>query len=95
MSNSQYQITFFGPNTKSGYDLEFTDATTNQKYGIWEPDLDEFKHDFDDFNTVDELDTSIEILQAIQYARELKRHPEYYQTNFAELANPIYEIAVI
>lgn len=95
MSNSQYKITFFGPNTESGYDLEFTDATTNQKYGIWEPDLDELKHDFDDFNTVDELDTNIEILQAIQYARELKKHPEYYQTNFAELANPIYEIEVI
>lgn len=95
MSNPHYQITFFGPNTESGYDLEFIDATTNQKYGIWEPDLDELKHDFDDFNTVDELDTNIEILQAIQYARELKKHPEYYQTNFAELANPIYEIETI
>lgn len=95
MSNPHYQITFFGPNTESGYDLEFIDATTNQKYGIWEPDLDELKHDFDDFNTVDDLDTNIEILQAIQYARELKKHPEYYQTNFAELANPIYEIEAI
>lgn len=95
MSNSHYQITFFGPNTESGYDLEFIDAATNQKYGIWEPDLDEFKHDFDDFNTVDELDTNIEILQAIQYARELKKHSDYYQTNFAELANPIYEIETI
>lgn len=95
MSNPHYQITFFGPSTESGYDLEFIDATTNQKYGIWEPDLDEFKHDFDDFNTVDELDTNIEILQAIQYAQELKRNPEYYQTNFAELANPIYKIETI
>ena len=95
MSNPHYQITFFGPNTESGYDLEFIDATTNQKYGIWEPDLDELRHDFDDFNTVDDLDTNIEILQAIQYARELKKHPEYYQTNFAELANPIYEIEAI
>ena len=95
MSNPHYQINFFGPDTESGYDLEFIDTTTDQKYGIWEPDLDELKHDFDDFNTVDELDTNIEILQAIQYARELKRHPEYYQTNFAELANPIYEIEAI
>lgn len=44
MSNPHYQITFFGPNTESGYDLEFIDATTNQKYGIWEPDLDEVNH---------------------------------------------------
>ena len=95
MSNPYYQITFFGPSAESGYDLEFINTKTNQKYGIWEPDLDEFKHDFDDFNTADELDTNIEILQAIKYARELKQHPEYYQTNFAELAKPTYEIEEI
>ena len=95
MSNPYYQITFFGPSAESGYDLEFINTTTTQKYGIWEPDLDEFKHDFDDFNTADELDTNIEIVQAIRYARELKQHPEYYQTNFAELAKPTYEIEEI
>lgn len=95
MSNPYYQITFFSPSAESGYDLEFINTITNQKYGIWEPDLDDFKHDFDDFNTADELDTNIEIVQAIQYARELKQHPEYYQTNFAELAKPTYEIEAI
>ena len=89
----RYTLIHFSPNKEyDGYDLEFIDQQTQQKYGVWEPDLAEFKHDFSDFNTASDPNSDLEIAQAIHFANELKRYPEHYQDEFLKLTDDVYKI---